>query len=95
MAMLTMFDIQQLMEANKKMEAARATYEEAVEAVNSAANELATKWEGDGQQAFVRDQASAYKWHKSLLQIALQAIQTVAKIAQNYRQAIDALKSKI
>ena len=88
-------DISLLLEAANNMNTALETYHGAIDSVNSAANELASKWEGDGQVAFVADQNSAYTWYNSLYQVVQEMIAEAKKTAERYRDHVELLKSQM
>lgn len=88
-------DISELLAAASNMQKAQQTYESAINDVKSAADELASRWEGDGQVAFVNDQAQAYAYYHSLCQIVVEIINEVNKTAQRYRDHIQQLKSQM
>jgi WXG100 family type VII secretion target len=88
-------EIGQLISAANNMMRAKETYESAINDVQSAANDLASKWEGEGQVAFVNDQARAYQYYTSLCQLAVEIINEVNKNAQRYRDHVQQLKSQM
>ena len=59
----------------------------AFDAVKSAAADLASKWEGDGQKAFVANQDEAYRWYSSIHAVVKYVIETVKKVIDTYREA--------
>lgn len=88
-------DIGQLMSAANNMNSALETYRGAIDNIQAAAQELASKWEGDGQVAFVNDQEAAYKWYNSLVEVARQMINEAKLTCERYRDHVDRLKSQM
>lgn len=88
-------EIAELTAAANNMNSAKETYEGAIEDVHSAADDLASKWEGDGQVAFVADQAQAYTYYRSLVDIAMNIIQETRKVAERYRDHFTQLANKM
>lgn len=88
-------DIGQLISAANNMSTALETYRGAIDSVKSSADELAGKWEGDGQVAFVNDQAAAYQWYNSLYQVVQEMIAEAKRTADRYHDHIEILKSKM
>lgn len=93
--MEVLFEIGQLLAAANNMSKAKDTYEGAINDVRAAADDLASKWEGDGQVAFVADQAEAYNYYRSLIEIATNIIEEVRKVAERYRDHVDQLKGQM
>ena len=88
-------DIAQLAQAASNMNSALDTYQSAIDSLNTAANDLASKWEGDGQVAFVNDQAAAYRWYNSLAEVVQEMIAEARRIADRYRDSVELLKSQM
>ena len=88
-------DIAQLASAANNMNSALETYRGAIDSVNAAAQDLASKWEGDGQKAFVTDQEAAYKWYNSLVQVTMEMIKEARLTVERYRDHISQLKSQM
>lgn len=90
-------NIAELTQAAAKMASALANYREAIADVKTAADELASNWEGDGQVAFVNDQSQAYKWYIDLSDIVQAMIDEARRIADRYtdmlNEAANILKS--
>ncbi|MBR0463338.1 MAG: WXG100 family type VII secretion target, partial [Clostridia bacterium] len=82
----------ELSQAAADMNKAMEVYNEAITAVKNAADDLASKWEGDTQVAFVKNQEEAYKWYSSIHAVVLYIIDTVKKVIELYRQNEDRLK---
>lgn len=86
-------NIGELMAAAAKMNEALNRYNEAIGNVKAAAEDLGSKWEGDGQVAFLADQAQAYTWYSSLVQVVMAMIDEARKMAERYEDNINTLKS--
>lgn len=93
--LLVLVDIAQLSSAAKNMNTALERYRGAIDNVNASAKELASKWEGDGQKAFVTDQDAAYKWYNSLVEVTREMIAEANRTVQRYRDRIDTLKGQM
>ena len=92
-AMRLLVNAIELTQAAADMNKAMDVYNDAIKAVKEAAADLASKWEGDTQQAFVRNQDEAYKWYTSIHQVVLSSIDTVKKVIDLYRQTEERIKS--
>lgn len=88
-------DIGQLLSAAGKMNSALETYRGAIDGVKAAANNLADKWKGDGQEAFVADQEAAYQWYNSLVEVTMAMIKEAELTGERYRDHIGILKSQM
>ncbi|MBO4297734.1 MAG: WXG100 family type VII secretion target [Clostridia bacterium] len=86
-AMRLLVNAIELSQAAAKMNEAMEAYNEAIEAVKTAAADLASKWEGDGQKAFVANQDEAYRWYSSIHAVVIFVINTVKKVIDTYREA--------
>ena len=96
MAMLEILvDIAQLASAANNMNNALETYKGAIDSVQTAAHELASKWEGEGQVAFVNDQEAAYKWYNSLVEVAREMINEAKLTCDRYRDHVERLKAQM
>ena len=82
----------ELLQAANEMNQAMEIYEGAVENCKTAAADLASKWEGSAQQAFVAQQENAYSWHKQMLNIVRQMIDVIRKAVDMYNEMEDAVK---
>ena len=91
-AMKLLVNAIELTQAAADMNRAMEVYNEAISAVKAAAADLAGKWEGDTQQAFVRNQEEAYKWYTSIHAVVIYIIDTVKKVIDLYRQNEERLK---
>ena len=85
----------ELIQAANEMNQAMEIYQGAVENCKSAAADLASKWEGDAQKAFVAQQEHAYSWHTQIISIVRQMIDVVRKAVDLYNQMEDAVKSVV
>ena len=85
----------ELIQAANEMNQATEIYEGAVENCKTAAADLASKWEGDAQKAFVAQQENAYSWHKQILSVVRQMIDVIHKAVDLYNQMEDAVKSVV
>ena len=81
--------------AISNMNQAREAYQEAIDSVNAAAQDLASKWEGDGQVAFVADQAECYRWCNSLAQCAMEFITETGRMIDRYEDAVGQVKAQM
>lgn len=88
MALDFLVEIAELTAANDELNKAADVYHEAVEDAKRAADELASKWEGDSQVAFVEHQKNAYEWYTQILDV-------VHDIVELIRKAIDAYETMI
>ena len=88
-------DIGQLASAANNMSQALETYRGAIDNVNAAAQDLAGTWEGDGQVAFVNDQAAAYRWYNSLVEVTREMIAEANRTVDRYRDHVAQLKSQM
>ena len=92
-AMRLLVNAIELSQAAAKMNEAMEVYNEAIEAVKAAAADLASKWEGDGQKAFVANQEEAYNWYTGIRGVVLYIIETVKKVVDMYQQAESRINS--
>ncbi|MBR4443437.1 MAG: WXG100 family type VII secretion target [Clostridia bacterium] len=88
-------DMAQLSSAANNMQNALETYRGAIDNVKTAADNLASKWEGDGQVAFVNDQQQAYTWYNSLVQCVHEMIAEARRTVERYRDHVAQLKSQM
>ncbi|MBQ9719740.1 MAG: WXG100 family type VII secretion target [Oscillospiraceae bacterium] len=94
-ALEVLVDIAQLASAANNMNTALETYRGAIDNVNAAAQDLASKWEGDGQVAFVADQDAAYRWYNSLVEVTREMIAEAKRTVERYRDRINILKGQM
>ena len=80
---------QEVINAISEMNQAAETYNEAVDACKNAAAELASKWEGEGKEAFVTHEENAYTWHKEILQVVRDMISIINEALEQYRSMED------
>jgi len=83
----------ELSQAAAKMNEAMEVYNNAINAVKAAAADLASKWEGDTKEAFVRNQEEAYKWYSMIHNIVVGIIDLVKKVISMYQDAESKVKS--
>lgn len=94
MAMIELLvDVAQLMSAANNMEQARQTYMSALDTLRSAADELASKWEGDGKVAYQNDQEAAFRWYNSMAEVVGEMIAEARRTAERYSDRIQIIKS--
>lgn len=92
-AMRLLVNAIELTQAAADMNKAMEIYNEAITAVKDAAADLASKWEGDTQQAFVRNQEEAYKWYSTIHAVVLYIIDTVKQVVAMYEQTEEMIKN--
>ena len=85
----------ELAAAANEINQAVETYKDAVEAAKSAAADLASKWEGESQVAFVRQQENAYGWHAKIITIVLDMISVIRKAIDLYNETEERVKNLI
>ena len=88
-------DIAQLQAAANNMNNALEVYRGAIDNVKAAAQALASKWEGDGQVAFVTDQDAAYRWYNSLVEVTREMIAEAKRTVERYVDRINILKGQM
>ena len=67
----------------------------AVGKAKAAAAALRADWEGDAANEFEREQANAYKWHMSIVDIITSFIRELERAIQMYREYEEKVKSLI
>jgi WXG100 family type VII secretion target len=82
----------ELTQATAKMNQAMEIYNDAIDAVKSAAAELASKWEGDTKEAFVQNQDQAYTWYSSIRLVVMEIVDLVKKVIDLYQNAEERIK---
>lgn len=93
MVMELLVQASELLQAANEMNQAAEIYEEAVETAKTAADNLASKWEGTTKDAFVVHQENAYNWHQQMLRVIRQMVEVIKKFVEMYNQMEDAVKS--
>ena len=83
----------EILQAIAEMNKAAETYRDAVDACKSAAEDLASKWEGAAKDAFVAHQQTAYNWHLQILEVIRKLIEAAQKAIELYEEMEDAVKS--
>lgn len=86
-------EISELVQTVNQMNQATEIYESAVNAAQSAADELASNWEGDARDAFVKHQENAYSFYKKMLDVLRQMIDIVNEAIKKYQEMMDAVES--
>ena len=74
--------------ANEIKQAAE-TFLQAAGQVNTAANELASSWEGASQVAFAEEQQKANAWYNKMMEIVNTYVTALETTAKNYEEADD------
>lgn len=83
----------ELIQAANEINQAVETYNEAVDTAKNAAEDLASKWEGDARDAFVASQENAYSWHQKIIAVVRQMIEVIRKISEIYDQTEKTVKA--
>ncbi len=78
--------ISELQSAANKITQAAGDYQNAVESLKSAADQLAATWEGDSQVAFVTEQEAAYNWYKKMVALCEEYAQSMNVAAARYME---------
>ena len=66
--------------AQARMVQAIQAYREAVDTVKAAADDIASKWEGEAKEAFVENEQNAYGFYIGISQVALGACEAIKQI---------------
>lgn len=88
-------DLAKLAMAEMEIQKALAIYRQAVDKAKTAAAALRADWEGDAAQQFEQEQANAYKWHMSIVDIITAFISELTSTIQKYQEAQDQIKALI
>ena len=88
-------DLAKLAMAEAEIQKALETYRVAVGKAKAAAAALRADWEGDAANEFEREQANAYKWHMSIVDIITSFIRVLERAIQMYREYEEKVKSLI
>lgn len=88
-----LIDIALATSAQADMIKAIQVYHEATEAVKSASDDIASKWEGDAKEAFVENERNAYTFYIGIKEIATGAAETVKKIIDDNSDMIQQFKN--
>lgn len=74
----------ELMDCCKKLRQAIEYYNEAIGMTRGAAEELASKWEGEAKDAFVADQQNALRWYGALSSLAEAVAEAITQSGKRY-----------
>ena len=74
----------ELLECCEHLRKAIEYYNEAIEMTRRAAEDLASKWEGDAKEAFVADQQNALRWYGSLRDVAEAVVEAIKQNRNRY-----------
>lgn len=74
----------ELLECCEHLRKAIEYYNEAIEMTRRAAEDLASKWEGDAKEAFVADQENALRWYGSLRDVAEAVVEAIKQNRSRY-----------
>ena len=74
----------ELLECCEHLRKAIEYYNEAIEMTRRAAEDLASKWEGDAKEAFVADQQNALRWYGSLRDVAEAVVEAIKQNRSRY-----------
>lgn len=88
-------DLAKLAMAEVEIQKALAIYRTAVDKAKTAAAELCANWEGDAANSFEQEQANAYKWHMSIVDVVETFIGELERTIQKYREAEEKIKGLI
>lgn len=88
-------DLAKLAMAEVEIQKALAIYREAVNKAKNAAAELRANWEGDAANTFEQEQATAYQWHMSIVDVITTFIGELERTIQKYREAEEKIKGLI
>jgi len=92
-AMSLIVDVVEAAQAQAKMMEAIQNYKEATAAVKAAADDIASKWEGDAKEAFVENETNAYNFYVGIATVATGAAEAVKKMISEYTDTEAKLKS--
>ena len=79
----------------EELKQAIAYYNDAIEALRKAADELSEKWIGDGRDAFVANQADAFGWYVSMANIVTETVRKLLSVYARYHDAESRLSNII
>ena len=88
-------DLAKLAMAEAEIQKALAIYRAAVDKAKTAAGALRQNWEGDAANEFEREQATAYQWHMSIVDVITSFIRELERAIQTYREYEERVKSLI
>lgn len=88
----------QLRQVSAQIRQANDTINSVKQGVEAAANDLASKWEGEARDAFVAEQLNAKTWLEKMIGIIGEMISTIDKVNAAYsnvdKTVSDLIKSK-
>ena len=93
MAIHMIVEYAKLAAAAAKMAEALMNYRESTKNVKSAADDLASKWEGATRDAFVEDQENAYNWYGQIAEVVSNVIQLAKDCLEQYQETEQRIKS--
>lgn len=88
-------DLAKLAMAEVEIQKALAVYRSAVDKAKTAAAALCENWEGDAASEFEREQATAYQWHMSIVDVITSFIGELNRTIKTYQEAQERIKSMI
>lgn len=88
-------DLAKLGMAEVEIQHALAIYRAAVDKAKTAAAALRENWEGDAANTFEREQATAYQWHMSIVDIIMTFIGELNRARKQYEEYDKKIKSLI
>ena len=95
MSMRLIVDIMHAAAAQAQMIQALQAYQEATKAVDAAAKEVASQWEGDAKEAFVENENNAYSFYVGIHEVGLGAANAVGKMVEQYNDMQSQWKSTV
>jgi len=78
---------EQMRKAATELDNEAMNYENASKVAMAAADQLASKWEGDAQKVFVAEQQQAKNWYLQMAAIVRQYAAALQKAAKDYQSA--------
>lgn len=93
MAIHMIVEYAKLAAAAAKMAEALLSYRESTKNVKSAADDLASKWEGATRDSFVEDQEKAYNWYNQIAEVVSNVIQLAKDCLEQYQETEERMKS--
>lgn len=92
MLMELLVEVAELSAAAEEINKACTVYEETKDACKSAGEELASMWQGEGQEAFVQYMENAFKWWYQLVQIVRDIVSAIKKVVEAYENLENTVK---
>lgn len=87
--------VSELRSAASKLEQQLGEFEAAAKEAKAAADDLAGKWEGDAQKAFVSEQQKNDVWFNQMTKVGMTYVQALRSAAAAYEAADAAAKGAI